>query len=240
MWKHQASVLIKHTLKGTRRSKNHAIEHKAALTVHDLLYTHDHATLTSSLDILLFDAQLHSGFCGLLRLGELVLPDNQNMRDWKKVTMHHTLEWLPHAYAFWLPHHKSDSYFEGNHILCRQIQWVPDPVPIMWHYLKLCDSAFQLHPQLWLHVDDSNPLCSWWMSRFRTLFPNRTLAGQSMWAGGATALAEAGTVPDLIMGSGRWSSQAWTCYVHKNPVLLHALIIARTNHFHSDHIPAFT
>ena len=31
-----------------------------------------------------------------------------------------------------------------------------------------------------------------------------------MWAGGATALAEAEAVPDLIMGSGQWSSAAWT------------------------------
>ena len=30
---------------------------------------------------------------------------------------------------------------------------------------------------------------------------------------GATALAEAGAVPDLIMGSGQWTSAAWTSYV---------------------------
>ena len=143
-------MLVKCTLKGARRSNNHSVKCKAALTVHDLSYAHDHATLTSLLNILLFDAQLNSGFCSLLQLGELVSPDNQNLRDWKKVTLHHTLEWLPHAYAFWLPCHKSDSYFKGNHILCWQIQGAPDPIPIMRHYLKLHDCAFPLHPQLWL------------------------------------------------------------------------------------------
>ena len=179
MQKHQASVLIKCTLKGTCRSKTHGIECKVVLTVHDLSYAHNHATLTSPLDILLFDTQLNSGFCGLLWLGKLDSPDNQNMRDWKKVTMRHTLEWLPHAYAFWLPLHKSDSYFDGNCILCGQIQGAPDPVPIMWCYLKLCNCAFPLHPQLWLWADGSTPLRSWWMSRFWTLFPDCTLAGQS-------------------------------------------------------------
>ena len=154
--------------------------------------------------------------------------------------MHHTLEWLPHTYTFWLPCHKSDSFFKGNCILCRQIKGAPDPVPIMWCYLNLCDCAFPLHPQLWLQADSLTPLHSWWMSRFQTLFPNQRLVGQSMRAGGAMALAEAGTMPDLIMGSGRWSSQAWTCYICKNPMLFHALILARTNHFNSDHIPIFT
>ena len=51
-----------------------------------------------------------------------------------------------------------------------------------------------------------------------------------MWAGRATALAEAGVVPDLIMGSGWWTS-VWTSYMWKNPVLLHALILTWTTHF---------
>ena len=44
-------------------------------------------------------------------------------------------------------------------------------------------------------------------------------------------LAEAGAAPDLIMGSGQWTSIAWTSYVQKNPVLLHALLLACTTHF---------
>ena len=44
-------------------------------------------------------------------------------------------------------------------------------------------------------------------------------------------LAEAGAAPNLIMGSGQWTSTAWTSYVQKNPVLLHALLLACTTHF---------
>lgn len=58
-----------------------------------------------------------------------------------------------------------------------------------------------------------------------------------MCVGGATALAEVGAILDLIMGSGRWSSDAWTHYVQKNPMLLHALILTRTNHYNHSHPP---
>ena len=58
-----------------------------------------------------------------------------------------------------------------------------------------------------------------------------------MHAGGATALAEACAIPDLIMGLGRWGPSAWNHYVHKNPVLLHALILARTDHYDHSHSP---
>ena len=77
------------------------------------------------------------------------------------------------------------------------------------------------------------------MGKFRVFFRNHKLSGQSMRAGGVTALAEAGAVPDLIMGSGRWSSQAWTRYVRRNPVLLHALILARSTDFGGDPVPIF-
>ena len=50
------------------------------------------------------------------------------------------------------------------------------------------------------------------------------IAGQSLHAGGANALAEAGAVPELIKGAGWWSSTAFKCYIHKNPVVLHTLV----------------
>ena len=44
-------------------------------------------------------------------------------------------------------------------------------------------------------------------------------------------LAEAGAASNLIMGSGQWTSTAWTSYVQKNPIVLHALLLACTTHF---------
>ena len=74
VWKHQGSVLVKQTLKGMWHSQNIVVEQKGPLTVHDLTYAHDQLVAMSHLDDLLFNAQLNSGFCGLLQLGELVSP----------------------------------------------------------------------------------------------------------------------------------------------------------------------
>ena len=160
MWKHQGSVLVKWTLRGVWCSRNIAVEWKVLLMVHDLSHVHDWLVGMSHLDVPLFDTQLNSGFCRLLQLGELVSTDKKKLRDWQKVKMHHTLEWLLLAYAFWLPWHKSDTTFKGNHIMCRQIRGASDPVPIMHQYVKLCDQLFPLHLQLWLQGDGSMPVQS--------------------------------------------------------------------------------
>jgi hypothetical protein len=48
-----------------------------------------------------------------------------------------------------------------------------------------------------------------------------------MRAGGATALAEAGTAPALLQAAGRWSSDTFNRYVRKNPFLFKALLTGR-------------
>jgi len=52
-----------------------------------------------------------------------------------------------------------------------------------------------------------------------------------MCAGGATAMAKAGAVPELIKGARHWSSKSFEHYIHKNPVVLHALILSRSSHY---------
>jgi len=45
-----------------------------------------------------------------------------------------------------------------------------------------------------------------------------------MRAGGATSLAEHGVPPAIIQPLGRWSSQAYLIYIHKNPTLIQAML----------------
>ena len=93
----------------------------------------------------------------------------------------------------------------------------------------------QIHQCAWLSLPSLPPtlVAKWWFDSHSHwwFFPDSNLAGQSMWAGGATALAEAGAVPDLIMGSGWWTLVAWTSYMWKNPILLHALLLTWMTHF---------
>ena len=55
-----------------------------------------------------------------------------------------------------------------------------------------------------------------------------------MRTGGATSLAENGAPPSIIQGIGRWTSDTFTVYIRKSPVLIHALLYARDN---NDNIP---
>src|ERR1700676_3333555 len=89
---------------------------------------------------------------------------------------------------------------------------------------------FPFHPQLWLKADGTVPLHSLFINHLHHYFGSH-IAGQSLHAGGATALAEAGAVPELIKGAGRWSSTTFEHYICKNPVILHALILSRSSHY---------
>jgi hypothetical protein len=227
----RASSLVARTLAGAKRYRGTPIHRKSPLTVANLTTVSNSLAVSSDHDDLLFDAQLNTGFTGLLRLGEMTWPNNVALRDYKKVTMRFSLEWLLDAYAFWLPTQKTDTTFEGNRVVVRRISGAPNPYPIMERYIKSRDQLFPFHPQLWLKADGTVPLRSWFIMRLRHYFGSH-IAGQSMRAGGATAMAEAGATPELIMGTGRWISPSWRRYIRKNPVVLHALILSRTSHYH--------
>ena len=56
------------------------------------------------------------------------------------------------------------------------------------------------------------PTRSFFILRLRQFFTSE-VAGQSMRAGGATALAEAGVAPSIIQAAGRWASEAFLVYI---------------------------
>jgi len=228
--KNRLSPLVTRTLTGAKRYHGVPTNRKAPLSVADLIQVSNDLASSSTHDDLLFEAQLSSGFVGLLRLGEMTFPDKIGDRDYRKVTFRHSLQWLPHAFAFWLPSHKADIFFEGNCIIIKKAIGAPDPVPAMKKYVVSRDKFFPLHAELWLLANGSIPTRGWFIRRLRKYFAS-DVAGQSLRSGSATALAEAGAPPELIKGAGRWSSQAFERYIRKNPIILHALILARSYHY---------
>ena len=224
------SALVKRTLRGALRRHGQPTKRKSPLTTNHLqsittalAHSHDH-------DDLLFLTMLNSGFTGLLRLGELAVSDNPRLRDFRKVVLRSSFKWVNSNYEFLLPTHKSDTTFEGNRVHIARIMNAPDPKPIMETYLHSRDSLFPLHPQLWLRANGHSPSRSWFLRRLKKYCPP-DIAGQSMRAGGATALAEAGAPGELIRGAGRWSSNAFERYIRKNIIVLHALILGRSLHY---------
>ncbi|KAJ3792003.1 hypothetical protein GGU11DRAFT_643808, partial [Lentinula aff. detonsa] len=191
------SYLVKKTLTGMKKLRSKPIRRKLPLSRSHLLLAESSLSPTSSYDDVLFVSMLETGMCGLLRLGELSLPDNRNLWDLRKLTKRASVAFEEGGYSFWLPHHKADKLFEGNKIFILP-KWGLQSVQIFKWYLTNRDALFPLHPHLWVTAAGSVPTRSWFIRRFRALEPSSQWAGQSMRAGGATTMAEDGAPPHAI------------------------------------------
>jgi hypothetical protein len=221
------SPLVSRALQGAKRRYGVATSRKLPLTSSNLLSVCDAYGPNPNHDDLLFTAQICTGTACLMRLAELTWPDKLSSRDYRKVSMRHLVEFLPEALSFWLPGHKADKFFEGNRLIIRK-GGSPDTYTHFCRYLASQDSRFLLRPELWLRADGTLPTRSWFIARLRHFFPC-SIAGQSMRAGGATALAESGVPPNLIQTAGRWTSDTFTRYVRKNPFLFEALLVGHSS-----------
>jgi hypothetical protein len=217
------SVLVHRTLNGCKRLLGSPTGRKSALTHDHLLQVLARFGNSNDHNDKLFVAQIFTGFHALMRLGELCWPDNRALQSFEKISKRRTVKWPAGAYQFFLPGHKADKFFEGNQIVIQRSDTPTDPYKPFLTYLKSRDSLFPFNPELWLMDDGTVPTRSFFITRLRALF-DTSIAGQSMRAGGATSLAEAGVSPHIIQAIGRWKSDTWQIYVRKNPVLIQAMI----------------
>ena len=229
---HRKSLLVSRTMAGCLRRFGTPTNRKTPFSHADLQHVLDSLPSTPSHDDLLFVAILLTGFHALMRLGELVFPDKRALRNYRKISLRHTVNVsvLPHQYSFFLPSHKGDRTFEGNTIVIQQVSTPTDPYSPFLAYLTSRDSLFPLHPELWLTSRGAVPTRHWFISCLQILFPSTAYAGHSIRSGGATSLAEAGVDLSLIQAIGRWSSSAFQIYIRKNPVVLHATLVGQPAH----------
>ena len=140
------------------RMKGTATVRKRALTLEDLQLVVNHYRDTSIHDDLLFLSMLLTGFFGLLRLGELVFPDEASLQNWKKVTRRNTVHIQDDLYEFLLPGHKADRFFR----VIRLSSLLPDSNST--HSITLQDTltletlSTRLHPRFGLHKPGPSPL----------------------------------------------------------------------------------
>ena len=218
------SKLVQRTLQGCLKTYAQPTQRKHALSISDLSTVISHyQTSPPSHDNLLFIAMLVTGFFSLMRLGEMAFPDDKKIQDWQKITHRRTVQLSDNDYSFQLPFPKANRFFSGNTILVTGGESSIDPITQFRDYLSSRDSLMPLHSALWLRANGNIPTRSFFIRRLRFFF-NKEIGGQSMRAGGATFLAEKGTPPSLIQACGRWSSDAFLIYIHKNPALLIDLI----------------
>ena len=226
------SLLVSRTVAGCLRRFGTPVQRKSPFSHADLQHVLHSLPATPSHDELLFCALLLTGFHALMRLGELVFPDTRALRNYRKISLRHTVtvSVLPPQYSFFLPSHKGDRTFEGNTILVQKTTTPTDPYSPFIAYLASRDTLFPLHPELWLTSNGAVPTRHWFLSRLRIFFPSSDYAGHSIRSGGATSLAEAGVDLSLIQAIGRWSSPTFRIYIRKNPVVLHAALFGRPAH----------
>jgi hypothetical protein len=167
-------------------------------------------------------ALVFTGFHALLCLRELVWPDNPSPHDYRKVVLRISVTWLPLGFSFLLPGHKADRYFKGNRVVVQKTMTLDDPQTAFRSYLALRDRRWPFNLELWLREDGSVPTHRWFLTCLCCHFPC-DVAGHSLRAGGATALAKAGIPLPMIQALGRWSSDAFQAYIRHHPVILHCL-----------------
>ena len=223
------SMLVSRTMTGCMRRFGTPVKRKAPLSRANLLFVLDSLVSSPSHDDLLFLALMFTGFHALMRLGELVFPDKKELRNYRKISLRHSVSILPQQYSFFLPSHKADRFFEGNTIIVQKLDMPTDPFKPFLSYLTSRDLKFPVHPELWLTARGCVPTRHWFISRLRKFFP-QDIAGHSLRSGGATSLAEAGADFDTIQAAGRWSSDAFRIYIRKNPVVIHAILMGRPAH----------
>ena len=218
--------LVTRTLHGCKKLRAVATTRKRPLYRAELQSLRDQYMSSTDHDDLLFFVILLVGFHGLMCLEELVWPDKKALQDYRKVTKWHSVELLPEGFSFFLPGHKADRFFEGNRIIVQRNSSGDDPDAPFRKYLTSRDKLFPFHPELWLRADGSVPTCSWFIRRLWLHFPS-DVAGHSLRAGGATALAQAGIPPHIIQAIGRWASDTFQIYIRQHPVLLAAFLFGR-------------
>ena len=219
----RSSPLVKRTLRGCKRMRGTPTKRKLPLTLDDLGRVIDRYSASTIHNDLLFLAMILTGFFALMRLGELTFPDDKSIRDWRKVTKRSSVKVHHNLYEFLLPHHKADQYFEGNRVMVMAEQFCHNPLIHFKKYLLSRDTLFPVSSPLWLTADGHVPTRSFFMTRLHTFF-DKSIAGQSMRAGGATSLAENGVPPSIIQPLGRWSSSAFLIYIRKSPALIQAML----------------
>lgn len=196
------STLVRRTLQGCMRMRGTTTVHKRALTTDDLQLVIDHYQYSSLHDDYLFVSMLITGFFGLLRLGEMTFPDDVSLHNWKNVIRRNTVHIQDSHYEFLSPGHKADRFCEGNKIIIAADRFHLHPLQ---HFTKYITSRDRLNPvasPLWLTEAGKVPTRSFFIARLR-LFFGKNVAGQSMRAGGAMALAlqENKASPAIIQAS---------------------------------------
>lgn len=163
------SPLVDQTMKGCLRLRGSPVTRKQALTFSDLSKVLHDLSLSTHHDNLLFQAMLLTSFFALMHLGKLSFPNDIKLCNRKKVTKRSTVIISDNQYKFFLPSHKANPFFEGNHIIITKKQYCDvnniNPHSVFLTYLTSHDARFPLSSPLWIMSTGSVPTCHFFITQ---------------------------------------------------------------------------
>ncbi|KAF8239838.1 hypothetical protein L208DRAFT_1385452 [Tricholoma matsutake] len=154
---HRNSNLVKCMMAGCRRRFGSPIKCKQPLSKSDLKVVIEKLGVLHSHDERLFLMILLTGCHGLMRLGELCFPNRIASRNYRKISLRHTVIANGLHYSFFLPGHKGDRFFEGNTIIIQHTNATTNPYLHFILYLASHDHLHPFQPELWLREDGEVP-----------------------------------------------------------------------------------
>lgn len=221
----RASPLVQSVIRGSKKARADPVHRKLPLRLHHLETFANRASSTSgSYDDLLFITLLACGFYGCHRMGELLLSNDKDLFDWKKIIKRASLSFDGPRASYILPYHKGNPLYRGT-LVTHNSHNVANPVALLLKFVLLRDKYHGARAPLFLKSDGSFPTRSWFERRLFTVV-DRSFGAHSARAGGATYYAALGLSESTIQALGRWSSSAWKDYVRDNPAVRAELELA--------------
>ena len=154
---HRHHRLVVKTIQGCKKLNPSAPACKRPLTCSDLESIAPFYRSSTSYDDKLFFSLLLTGFRGLMHLGELVLPDQLKLQDYRKIVCRNTVCLNQASFQYYLPGHKADRFFDGNNGIIQSTQTSDDPLSSFLSYVDAREVTFPFCPELWLKEDGTIP-----------------------------------------------------------------------------------
>ena len=108
--KNRASAFVQTTIRGSVKLRADPVRRKDPLRIHHLILFHNIASESKSYDDMLFATILSLAFFACHLIGELVIPNDKSLFDWRKIIKRSSIIHSNRRIQYTLPYHKGDPY----------------------------------------------------------------------------------------------------------------------------------
>lgn len=221
----RSDEIIRRLMISTKKNNDHQVKRAKALPIEIVL------SVAASLpegrtdrdyDNLLFGVMLLIGFFGVMRLGEIVIPNSPDQNHHRKIIQRSSVKMEFSHFRFRLPYHKADRLYEGSTVSIARDS-LPSKCYLLEYfesYLEKRDFRFPNRKELFILANGASPNRRWFIDRLKSCSGNSS--GHSLRSGGATYYASINIDRSTIQDLGRWKSEVYRTYIQSNPALLAA------------------